>query len=244
VIVNLSADRPLEGSSHIPYHGIGPPGLVAVISLKYFWDTAESQDRGFLRRKLLREIGYAGHPLASAGQVHGSQIVAVGSPGDITGVDGLVTDIRNLFLAIVVADCLPIFIWDLNGGWIGLIHAGWRGSTAQIVKKSVALLHHKYGADPAQIGALLGPGICLACYEIGPEVATNFQTPNLIPGRGDRFHLDLRAVNRRQLLEVGVADEHIITDELCPCCRNDLLCSYRAHGPKAGRMIATMGLTK
>jgi YfiH family protein len=148
-----------------------------------------------------------------------------------------------LFLSIVVADCLPVYLWDLKAGCIGLIHAGWRGSAAQIVKNGVEMLQHRYGANPADISVLMGPGICAECYEIGPEVAAFFQSPELTPGRNDRFHLDLKVANIHQLLEVGVVAEHIHSDELCNRCRKDELCSYRAEGAQAGRMIATLGIT-
>jgi polyphenol oxidase len=241
--VNLSANRSLAGLSHIRYDEICRTAITAAISLKRFWVDRENRDRDFLRSQSLCEIGFPDYPIATAGQVHRSQVLAVDAAGHFPDTDGLVTNTPGLFLSIVVADCLPIYLWDYKAGCIGLIHAGWRGSAAQIVKKGVETLQNRYSADPANLSVLMGPGICADCYEIGFEVAAVFQPQELTPGRDERFLLDLKAANHRQLLEVGVAEEHIISDDLCPRCRHEELCSYRAEGAQAGRMIATLGLT-
>lgn len=232
------------GITHIRYDGLCPPGMQAGFSLKSFWTAPGNLDRDRFRAGFLNEMGYPGSPVASAGQVHGSRVAAVIGPGHYPETDGLATNQPGLFLTILVADCLPVYLWDERAGCIALIHAGWRGSAAEIAKAGVQVLQSQFGASSEYIGALLGPCICSNCYEVGPEVAKAFQSDDLLSGKNGRPHLDLHAANRRQLIEAGVPAANIIEDRLCTRCRNDLLCSYRAEGPQAGRLIAAMALPK
>ena len=94
--------------------------------------------------------------------------------------------------------------------------------------------------------ALIGPAICAECYEVGPEVA---QAALNLPAARDhvcqregRWHLDLKAINRQQLVEAGVRAENIAVSPLCTCCRADLLFSYRRLGPGCPEMGAFMAM--
>jgi len=156
--------------------------------------------------------------------------------------DGLVTRQRGLALSIFVADCLPIFLWDAKGSATGLLHAGWRGSAAGIVRSGVRIFIEIFGIQVQDLRALLGPSICGNCYEVGPEVAEHFESSDLHPGQGDRFYLDLKAANRRLLLEAGLNENSIHEDASCTHCRNDRFFSYRVEGTQAGRLIAVIGI--
>ncbi len=131
---------------------------------------------------------------------------------------------------------------------VAAIHAGWRGAAGGIVPATVAALHDIYGADPARLRAGIGPTIGPCCFEVGPEVIARFsETPSfgpdlVLPGRGDRAHLDLPAAIEGQLRAAGVRAENIERASLCTRCQNGRFFSYRAEGPDAGRFAAFIGL--
>jgi len=215
---------------------------VAAFSLRSFGEGRSDESKAAQIERVASEIGQAGCPIATAQQVHGAKVEVVSEAGEYAQADGLVTDRANLLLSVVVADCLPVYFWSLDGHCIGLIHAGWRGSAAGIAMTAIRVTREAFGVEAKELYALLGPCICQDCYEVGPEVAHAFTTAELRPGRSDRYHLDLRAANRRQLIQAGVPGESIISDDLCSRCRPDLLYSYRATGQDTGRMVAMIGL--
>jgi YfiH family protein len=228
--------------THFRYDGICPPGIVAAFSLKSFWLDRQYLESMQFRREFVHSLGFDHNPVATAGQIHSSKVLAVDRGGYYAGADGIATNRPGLFLAVVTADCLPVFMWDMHAGCIALIHAGWRGSDAQIVKQGIALMVAQYGSIAQDIGALLGPSICAGCYEVGLEVAEKFEAGDSAKGSNGHFYLDLRAANRRQLLESGILPENIATDPLCTRCRSDILCSYRAEGAHVGRLVAALGI--
>jgi hypothetical protein len=228
--------------THLRYDGLLPPHLTAAFTLKSFQRNSAGAGGDGLAGRLAEQLGFGSQSVARAQQVHSGVVSAVDRPGISLRTDGMATATPGLLLTVVTADCLPLYLWSRDGTCLALIHAGWRGSAQGIARRGVEVLKDKFGTNPGSLGALLGPSICASCYEVGPEVAAAFPPEDLKPGRGDRCHLDLRAVNRRQLREAGLPAENIIVDTLCTRCRSDLLCSYRAQGVDCGRLIAALGL--
>lgn len=189
------------------------------------------------RRAFARAVGIGDEPLTTAGAVHGSTVARVYEPKDVVqGVDGLVTNQRGVALFATFADCYPIVLWDPVMRSAGLAHAGWRGTVAGIAKAAVKAMHDEYGSAPENIRAGIGPGICGRCYEVGGEVAEQFDARFVTPS-GDRFLLDLAAANRAQLEEAGVADVHVLG--LCTK-ETDFLPSHRRtpDGTRFGAIVA------
>jgi len=158
------------------------------------------------RRAFARAVGIGDEPLTTAGAVHGSKVARVDEPKDVVqGVDGLVTNQKGVALFATYADCYPIVLWDPVKRAAGLAHAGWRGTAAGVAKAAVKAMRDEYGSAPENIRAGIGPGICGRCYEVGADVASQFDARFVMPS-GDRFLLDLAAANRAQLEEAGVSD--------------------------------------
>jgi YfiH family protein len=163
------------------------------------------------RRAFARALGLDSETLTTAGAVHGMTVVRVDEPRDVVqGVDGLVTNSRGVALFATFADCYPILLWDPRVRCAGLAHAGWRGTVAGVANAAVNAMQHEYGSAPQDIRAGIGPGICGRCYEVGGEVASQFDSEFVAPSGGDRFLLDLAAANRAQLEAAGVTDVHVI----------------------------------
>lgn len=162
-------------------------------------------------------------------------------------VDGMVTDIPDVLLTVFGGDCPPVYIADPVRKAIGLVHAGWKGTLARIPEVAVANMVLRFGCDPADMYAAVGPGICRDCYEMGNEIYDAFaekwspEEADIIlskypavdaDGRdipGGKYHLDLREANRMTLLRAGIPADHIEISNVCTRCNSDHFYSYRAH---------------
>jgi copper oxidase (laccase) domain-containing protein len=97
---------------------------------------------------------------------------------------------------------LFLLIADTRTRAVAAVHAGWRGTAAEIVIRTLQRMRGEFGTDPKDVFAVIGPGIGACCYQVGEDVALQF-------GRKKAGHLDLAAVNRRQLLLAGLPGEQI-----------------------------------
>jgi hypothetical protein len=203
-------------------------------------------------RELQRTLGVTA-PIADLRQVHGADIhVALGPSDPPPPADALVTTVPDLLLLVRVADCVPLLVATEDGRGVGAIHAGWRGLVAGVVPNALGALRaaHPGRALVAAVGPCLGP----ARFEVGPDVAAEFERVGLaevvLPGdRGRRPHVDLREAARLQLARAGV--DRVDTTELCTWdsagARGHEFFSFRrdvTHGgePLAGRMAAVIGV--
>jgi YfiH family protein len=143
--------------------------------------------------------------------------------------DALVTDEPGLLLAIRTADCVPILLADLERRVVAAVHAGWRGTVAGILARTVGEMQSKYGTKPIDVVAAIGPSIGPCCFEVGPEV------PLPVVGR----KADLWAANREQLERVGVG--RIWVAERCTMCEPESFYSFR-RGKDTGRMVSAIGI--
>lgn len=190
-------------------------------------------------------------------QIHKDHIAVIEQrpyrPLELADMDGVITDLRGVLLTTVHADCLPVYFFDPLKNVIGLVHAGWRGTNAGIAQKAVKLMRQEYGSDPADIQVFIGPGIGKCCFEVGAEVYEAFQEnwtfiDVFAEGRktGDgtetKYDIDLKGINRRQLLDVGVLASNIEVSPHCTCCEPELFCSYRREGGTYKRMGAGLCL--
>lgn len=108
---------------------------------------------------------------------HGGRCEIVSIDNSSHGVveaDAIITDKKGLALTIGFADCPTIFLYDPISQVIGLVHGGWKSLVADIVKNTIGRMKNEMNSDPKNIQVFIGPGICAAHYEIGPEVAFKF----------------------------------------------------------------------
>jgi YfiH family protein len=212
-------------------------------------------------------------PLITLRQIHSDLIHCIDEvPEQQLVGDGLITRKPDILLTIQTADCLPVILVDEKLRAVGVFHAGWRGTVKRIVEKGVGEMRRWFGTQPRNIKAAIGPGVHGCCYEVGPEVRTQFQCqfayatdlfrevsesdpvrekyPLLFltaraPGHSElpkKLFLDLVEANRRQLITAGVPAKNITASLLCTSCHTDLLFSYRAEKGVTGRMMGAVGI--
>ncbi len=208
------------------------------------------------RARLCRGLAIPDSGLRFPGQVHGNRAGGwraapgagiapqpAGSPPETC--DALATDVANLCVAVMVADCVPILLYDPEKRVAAAVHAGWKGTLDGVAANAVELMRTEFGADPARLIAGIGPGIGPACYEVSAQVAdrlpgavrnpAGLTRPSPVPGRA---FLDLWETNRRILIECGLAENRIETAGMCPHCLPETFYSHRRSGGITGRLAA------
>lgn len=218
-------------------------------------NTGELDDPG-KRAKLVEELGrdrtmrlkklvFSGR-FAYLRQTHGAAVAVVEQgtcrePGfyPYPDTDGILTNDPGLTLLVLTADCLSVFL--RAPGWVGLVHAGWRGSKEKIVQKAFRLIREKAGCEPAAVEAIFGPSICGKHYEVGPEFRSYFVAPGLRKMK-ERYHFDLVAENYKQLHDAGMPPENISVSGFCTISQNSHFYSFRKEKDHAGRMISFIQL--
>lgn len=170
-------------------------------------------------------------------QVHSAMFYKVDdcNYNDIRGRDGdaLITTSKNVPVGVFTADCVPIIIGDRKGRVAGAVHAGWRGTFLNIAGRVINYMIQNIGIEAEDIMAAIGPAIGPCCFEVGKNVADNFQ---FIENRNGKLFVDLFAENVKHIREAGVLGENISCSRLCTFCSEDKFYSYRRDNGKTGRL--------
>ena len=155
--------------------------------------------------------------------------------------DALITDDLRRCVGVRTADCVPILLLDEKRHAVAAVHAGWRGTVSRIVMRTIEKMALDFGTRPSDVHAALGPCIRECCYEVGEEVAAQFEPlfPEWTVSPGKR-HIDLPEANRRNLRSAGVSDEHIFDSGLCTSCSSEQFFSYRREPQDPGRMLSSI----
>ena len=182
--------------------------------------------------------------------VHGTDILYADNPRPLEvhpqKADILFTDNSNVSLFMRFADCVPLLFHDPQKHVIGIAHAGWMGTVKGVAETAVRGMVERYGSDPADIVAGIGPSIGVDHYEVGEEVAAQFREKHgadsgrVLETRDGRIYLNLWASNAIQLRNAGV--EKIQVSGLCTACNTSDWYSHRAEKGKTGRFGVLLAL--
>lgn len=193
------------------------------------------------RRLFFSDLGIDESDAALSYQVHGCEILKAEKACRENGFDALITDKKNLTLIVSVADCTPILIHDPIKNVIAAIHAGWRGTVSQIVRKTIKKMEEDYGANAKNCLMYIGPCIGFDHFEVGNEVAEHF-SGNLkrFDASNDKYFVDLKTANKIQGVMAGIPEQNIEISDLCTFCEENLFFSHRRDKGNTGRMIAVI----
>lgn len=200
------------------------------------------------------EIGFSRDRLVLSKQVHEDVVHTVTDEDIGNGIlfknkfesaDALITDKKNVPLAVFSADCAAIFFLDPIRGVIALAHSGWRGTVKRIGEKVVRKMVSDYGSKPADILIAIAPSIQEEHFEVGDEVAEIFIREfgeDTAVKYGERYHVNMQKAICRTLTDAGIMEEHIDDCGICTACNTELLYSHRKMGDKRGNMGAFLEL--
>jgi YfiH family protein len=213
-------------------------------------------------RRISRSIGIDVKSIVISQQIHKSNIRVVTKedrgkglfiPRDFEEIDGMITNEPGITLVTKYADCVPLYFVDEKKKAIGLTHSGWRGTVAEIGRCTVEELHRQYGSEPEDIIAVIGPSICRECFEIGEDVAIEFEKAfpeaydlKILEKIGDssKYLCDLWAANHQVLIKAGLLEKNIHISSVCTCCNADILFSHRKTAGKRGSLAAFLAIAE
>lgn len=221
----------------------------------YCGDTALHVEQ--CREELCRELGIDDNHLILPRQTHDDRVLAIDSTymrlskaqqdDALMGVDAVITDLKQTCIGVSTADCIPVLLHDTKRSVVAAIHAGWRGTVAMIVCKTIDKMNSLYGSCACYIDAIIGPGISLDAFEVGDEVYNEFAKAGFpmesiarryptING-GMKWHIDLWEANRLQLMECGIDEKSIKVAGICTYKNHAEFFSARRLGINSGRIF-------
>jgi YfiH family protein len=198
----------------------------------------------------MAKVGGSPAALTTCHQVHGVGVAAFRqSEGwcEEASCDALWSASHRSALAIKVADCLPVTLFDSGAMTFANIHSGWRGSAAKIVEATIREVEAHSHFSPARAHVWLGPSIRQCCFQVGEEVIDAFSaafgdvSSFVDRTRGERPYLDLVGVTGAALERLGFASGAILDSGICTRC-DTRFHSYRRDSGQSGRNLAIAAL--
>lgn len=216
-------------------------------------DEPEAVRENYRRLCALMGVGIDG--MAVTNQVHGNEVRIVTQEDRHVCLsrvpyeaDGLVTNVKGLPILCMVADCVPVLLWDGEHSVAGAIHCGWRSSVGDILKNALEKME-SLGAEPGNIRAAIGPSIGRCCFETDDDVPQAIEaylggdTRGLFDRRDDgKTMVDLRSANARRLMQLGVKADNIDISRECTVCSHEKYWSHRYTGGHRGSQGAAIVL--
>lgn len=163
-------------------------------------------------------------------QVHGNEVVVIANQDTFPTCDAMVSRLKNVGLAVLAADCIPILFEDSTKGVIGVAHAGRVGTALHVGQKTIEKMVEVFGSCIEDIKVFMGPSIQQCCYEVGIEVTAGLEKGLHV--RNGRYFLDLQSINQMELLALGIKAENIEVSKVCTCCDEHYF-SYRRDKTKS-----------
>jgi len=214
-------------------------------------------DAWSMRQRWMELAGVDSGSIVVAYQTHGSNSIAVNMSDAGKGAgpeskpvghaDALIVHEPGVVAMTLHADCMPVLLYDPVRQVAATIHAGWRGTVADVVGSTVREMNHQFGCEPSSILAYLGPAIGGCCYEVGADVAGEWKNHGYQDGlvaSADRWRFDLAVANRHLLLRTGLQESAIDESRICTRCSGDEWFSHRGQGASTGRYGSFVALVK
>ena len=227
-------------------------GIIAAYTKKNLGNMSnycESKDNpGENRKRLLEILGLNGRIEIESHQTHSNNIKIINehiTKYSYYGIDGFVTDRRDVALFTFYADCLPIFIYDMENKVIGAAHSGWPGTYKEIQKNLLETMTNTYGTEPKNVLLALVIGICVSDYEVGTEFYEIFakkfdreliENSFIYSKNKSKYYFDNIGFNKITALRMGISDKNIITAS--ESTMEEKFHSYRREGKSSGRAAA------
>ena len=200
------------------------------------------------RCRFSRAVGFAPDVLVTLQQVHSDRVLLVTAEDDVEAVrgapaDALISDRPRLPLGIITADCFPVILVAPQRPALGIVHSGRHGTAHGVVLAAIQLLYKRFGANPTDVFAAIGPGIGGCCYEIDEANAVPFRMQYTTtdgvyrPSRQHHWYVNLQRAIAIQLQVSGVPSSHVWSADLCTACHPRWFYSYRRDGVHSGRML-------
>lgn len=207
----------------------------------FFTGKSPGADREDIGRILKVGIGAFFLPI----QKHTDRVIVLESFREPAIADAVITRQEGVLVGVQVADCVPVLLYDRRKEVIGAVHAGWRGTSAGILKNALAAMMDRFRCDAGDVLVAIGPSIRACSYEVGYDVvrAVRHATGegDYVLLKGERYSIDLAAANRYQAIAMGVPEASVWVSGECTFCNPDKFFSYRYAKGSTGRQGGFIG---
>ena len=231
-------------------HGGCSTGNYAAFNINCYCGDQEENIRKN-RQALCQKLDITDNCLIMPHQVHETQVAKIDEvffsltaaerQEALEGVDAVITNLKGVCIGVSTADCIPVLLYDAEHHAVCAVHAGWRGTVKRIVVKAVDAMTETYGTQPRQLTAQIGPGIHLDSFEVGDEVYEAFRQAEFpmeqISKKYRKWHIDLPACNRLQLIAAGLLPQSIKVSSVCTFQQSADYFSARRLGIDSGRIF-------
>lgn len=180
-------------------------------------------------------------------QVHGKFVYHLEKPPEknvtcfaIEG-DAIITQLKNVGIGVVTADCVPISVLDSVNQAIGIVHAGWQGLYKKILSETLLEMKNKFSTNLSTIKILIGPSADQCCYEVTDEFK-NYFSSDLLETRREKIFFSPKKAAIHELEKVGILKDQIDLSKHCCTICNPLCCSYRRDKTLAGRSPSVVSI--
>jgi len=203
--------------------------------------------------RLCNPLSITTNDIVCSTQVHGTHIRVVKKEDhndlfkpNSHHADGMITNTPGVALLVFTADCVPILFYDPAKQVIGAVHAGWRGTVADIASITIRKMESEFGCIPAEIKAAVGPCISKCCYETDSDVAEALRhvlftdAEKCLTQNEDKYFVDLKEANRLLLARAGLND--IMISNECTSCYCEKYWSHRKTNGNRGSQGAVIVL--
>ncbi|MDZ7899050.1 MAG: peptidoglycan editing factor PgeF [Arcicella sp.] len=199
------------------------------------------------RSRFFESLGIKSSRVAHSYQIHRDKILKVTRCKAYEGYDALISSNKNSFMSVTIADCVPVLVYDAKNQAVAAIHAGWKGTVADITAKTIQMMQVEFNTNPADCYAYIGTCIDESSFEVDEKVAETFayEFKTLVKnGRKRKFFVDLKKANAAQLMKCGVPENQIEISKFSTVLDNQDYFSHRKEKGKTGRMMALIGVRK
>jgi YfiH family protein len=212
------------------------PPVFAGERVKGFFTTKGS---GVERDAIASRFGVAEADVCMPLQQHTDRVAVIDHDLEARVADAVVTRRKGIVIGVKVADCVPVLIFEKIKGVIAAVHAGWRGTAAGILQKTVQTMIDRFQCSPAAMLLAIGPAIRGCSYGVDHDVmhavARTTGQGVYLTEKGGKYFLDLSLANSYQALAMGVPEEHLWISGDCTFCNPDRYYSYRYAKGTTGR---------
>lgn len=200
------------------------------------------------KKSICNYLGISIEKLITPSQTHTSNVeIVLPDKSGYPDTDGLILNNFENAIYLNFADCTPVILYDKHLNIGAVSHAGWRGTAAGIAIKTLQKMVKEFGSETQNIQAVIGPAISFCCYNVGVDVFQQLKSTvkdfwGLSEIRNGEIFVDLKNINRQQLLEAGVSEIDVCP--YCTVCNNDLFFSYRKENATTNRHSAVLKLIR
>jgi len=161
--------------------------------------------------------------------------------------DGFITNRNDIYIAVLLADCVPVILFDPNNKIIAVVHSGWRGTIKNIVGHAIDLMESEFQCKSENILIGIGPSIGQDAFEVGPEVTQEFvhtfgDNAHSIIEKKEKDHINLWNAIKIQCVKKGIPEKNIEISGICNYSNPEDFYSYRQQKGTTGRFAAGIRL--